>query len=136
MSGSTLNCSWKTTVQGQNSNVIKVHAWCLRLLQRCDLLSCKVKECVWLLKGYASDAVASALNTLDSSSRKGVQEAVQKAGHSLPAANLSASGVPPRAQGEAEDNFDTILDVALYAQTSCLPRSLQCCTFVNRVEIR
>lgn len=49
-----------------------------------------------LLKGYGPDAVALAINSLDSSSKKGVQDAMQKAGHLLPAASGTrvASGKP------------------------------------------
>ena len=44
-----------------------------------------------MLKGYAPEAVASAANTLDSSSKKSALEAVQKAGHSLPAGGMTGT---------------------------------------------
>lgn len=49
-----------------------------------------------VVQGYGPDAVASATNTLESGSRKGVQEAMQKAGHSFPAASMSAAASVPR----------------------------------------
>ena len=56
------------------------------------------------MQGYGPDAVASATNTLESGSRKGVQEAMQKAGHSLPAASMNASaGAPRAASGATQD---------------------------------
>lgn len=58
-----------------------------------------------MVQGYGPDAVASATNTLESGSRKGVQEAMQKAGHSLPAASMSAAGVPRVASGAASFYF-------------------------------
>ena len=57
-----------------------------------------------MLQGYGPDAVASATNTLDSGSRKGVQEAVQKAGHILPAANGNATMGTTRATAGARQN--------------------------------
>lgn len=55
-----------------------------------------------MVQGYGPDAVASATNTLESGSRKGVQEAMQKAGHSLPAASMSAAaGIPRVVSGAA-----------------------------------
>lgn len=50
-----------------------------------------------MLQGYGPDAVASATNTLESGSRKGVQEAMQKAGHSFPAASMNATAGATRA---------------------------------------
>lgn len=62
-----------------------------------------------MLQGYGSDAVASATNTLESGSRKGVQEAMQKAGYSLPAASMSATaGAPRAASGVASDASFTL----------------------------
>lgn len=54
------------------------------------------------MQGYGLDAVASATNTLESSSRKGVQEAVQKAGHSLPATSMTATAGGTRAAAGAK----------------------------------
>lgn len=57
-----------------------------------------------VVQGYGPDAVASATNTLESSSRKGVQEAMQKAGYSLSAASMTATaGAPRAASGAAQD---------------------------------
>ncbi|KAL3133794.1 hypothetical protein ABBQ32_008271 [Trebouxia sp. C0010 RCD-2024] len=57
-----------------------------------------------VLEGYGLDAVASATNTLESSSRKGVQEAVQKAGHSLPATSMTATAGGTRAAAGKVDS--------------------------------
>ncbi|KAL0039701.1 hypothetical protein WJX77_005628 [Trebouxia sp. C0004] len=44
-----------------------------------------------MLEGYGPEAVSSAANVWDPSSRKTALEAVQKAGHSLPSASMSAA---------------------------------------------
>lgn len=55
-----------------------------------------------IMQGYGLDAVASATNTLESSSRKGVQEAVLKAGHSLPVTSMTATAGSTRAAAGAK----------------------------------
>ncbi len=52
--------------------------------------------CPVVLQGYGPDAVASAANTLDPSSKKVALEAVQKAGHSFPATSMNGTASTAR----------------------------------------
>ena len=77
-----------------------------------------------MLQGYGPDAVASAINTLESTSRKGVQEAMQKAGHSLPAASMNATAGAPRAASGAAQMYHTVCFICFNFARSCLQLQL------------
>ena len=82
-----------------------------------------------VVQGYGPDAVASATNTLESGSRKGVQEAMQKAGCSLPAASMNTTAGAPRApSGAAHDASLTLFVLCIMFATAISGSDAVCAT--------